>query len=370
MPILNSLAAITLAAFFAMQPPTVFAAPAVLTVADGPAETIAPYVPRFGRSRALIAVVGENSGTVSSDFVIPYGVLTRSGLADVVSVATQPGLLKLGALLVEPDHTTAQFDARYPEGADYVVVPAVTKREDAALLVWVVAQAGKGATMVGICNGSLVLAQAGITRGHRATGHWSTHDMRLKAYPQTQWLKNTRYVADGKLITSAGITAAMPTSIALVEALGGRVRADAIAHGLGVSYWGPRHNSDAFHITVADYVVATKNSYLNATQTVAIGVTEGVDEIALALTAEAYADTLRNDVHLVGKKQTVRTRGGLQLVPDTLKSTGARFDITLSAVDSIPAGQVPDKVLKDIEERYGARTARFVVLDWEYPTSR
>jgi hypothetical protein len=101
-----------------VKPASVASAPAVT-------ERIEPYRPRFGRTRALVAVVGENSATELTDFVIPYGVLSRSGAADVVSVATQPGVLKLRpAVQIQPDTTTDEFDRRYPDGADYVIVPA------------------------------------------------------------------------------------------------------------------------------------------------------------------------------------------------------------------------------------------------------
>ena len=43
------------------------------------AERIEPYQPRVGRTRPLIAVVGENGGTELTDFVIPYGVLRPVG---------------------------------------------------------------------------------------------------------------------------------------------------------------------------------------------------------------------------------------------------------------------------------------------------
>ena len=345
------------------------APPPALNAEVDAAERLPPYVPRFGRTRPLVAVIGENSGTVLSDFVIPYGVLAASSVADVVSVSTQPGILKLGPVQVRADHTAAEFDARFPDGADYVFIPAVTKHEDPVLASWVQSQAAKGATMISICNGALVAAHAGLTRGHRATGHWSTHESRQKAYPDTHWVKNTRYVADGRMVSSAGITAAMPTAVALVEAIAGRARADEVAMRIGLSYWGPKHNSDAFRITAGDYVVGIKNSYLSSTHTVGISVADGIDEMALALTAEAYADTLRNEVHIVAKSPSVRTRGGLLVVPDMLDGQAARLDIRLSGIDSIPAGQVPDKVLKDIAERYGPRTARFVVLDWEYPAA-
>jgi len=370
MTLLHRFLFLSLAVLCATAPVASTSATASASEAESTAtDRIAPYVPRFGRAQPLVAVIGENSGTVLSDFVVPYGVLSASGAADVVSVSTQAGVLKLGPIQVQADQTAAEFDARFPEGADYVFVPAVSRHVDPVLTAWVQSQAAKGATMISICNGSLVLAHAGLTRGHRATGHWSTHESRQKAYPETRWVKNTRYVADGKIVSSAGITAAMPTAVALVEAIGGRDRATDVANRIGLSSWGTKHDSDAFRITASDYIVGFKNTYLNATETVGIPVADGIDEMALALTAEAYSDTLRNDVHLVASAPRVRTRGGLVLVVDTMQAQGKRMDITLPPLDATPPGLVPDKVLKDIAGRYGPRTARFVVLDWEYPTA-
>ncbi len=360
-------------AFFAIQQSTLAAtsspppAPDAV-VAEQALETIAPYVARFGRSRPLIAVVGENAGTVLSDFVIPYGVLAQSGVADVLSVATQTGVLKIAPLTINPDHTVATFDQLYPDGADYVIVPAVAKRDDPTLVAWVAAQARKGATMVSICNGSLVLAKAGITRGHRATGHWSTYRARLADFPGTQWQKDRRYVADRKVISSAGITAAIPLSIALVEAIGGSARAQALAAQLGVGYWGPRHDSDAFSLGLGDWVAALKASLFHAREDLGVPVASGVDEIALALTAEAYDATLRSRVYSVAQSAApVRTRGGLMLVPDRVAGQGQQVDRLLPEWDGTPSGQVPDKILIDIHDRFGAAAARFVVLEWEYP---
>lgn len=333
-----------------------------------PEEKIAPYVARFGRSRPLIAVVGENSSTVLSDYVIPYGVLARSGVADVVSLATQPGLLKLPPLQIQPDSTVAQFDARYPDGADYVFVPAVMKRDDPALIAWVTAQAAKGATMISICNGSIVLANAGLTRGHRATGHWSTYQSRLDKFPDTHWLKNTRYVADGKIVSSAGISAAIPTSIALVEAIAGTARAEALAKSLGVGYWGTKHDSEVFRITFGDGLSAFTSTVFHARQEIGVPVAPGVDEIALALEAEAYSATLRAQVHAIAQSSApVRTRNGLMLVPDQVAGQGKQPDWILPDWDGTPAALVLDKALDDIATRFGKSAARFVVLEAEYP---
>jgi transcriptional regulator GlxA family with amidase domain len=332
-------------------------------------ERIPQFQPRFGRTRPLVAVVGENSGTVVSDFVIPYGVLAQSGVADVVSLGTQPGLLRLSPLTIKPDSTVAEFDKRFPNGADYVFVPAVEKRDDPTLISWVASQASKGATMISICNGAIVLANAGITKGHRATGHWSTYDERVKKFPDTQWIKNIRYVVDGKIVSSAGITAAVPTSLALVEAIAGNEWASQLAQKLGVPEWGTKHNSDQFRFEPGDIFSGIASLTVRSTDSLGLPVMDGVDEIALSLTAEAYTATLRSRVFVLAKtEEPVKTKGGLVVVPDKIVGQGRPLDRVLPEWDNKPSTHALDYAIKDIAERYGRRAARFVALEAEYPS--
>lgn len=117
-----------------------------------------------GRLQPVIAVVGYNGGTELTDFAIPYGVLARSGAAQVLAVATQDGPMTMRpALRIQPQETIAGFDRRFPESADYVIVPAVGKPNDAALVTWITAQSARGATIVSICDGALVVANAAST---------------------------------------------------------------------------------------------------------------------------------------------------------------------------------------------------------------
>ncbi|MEL5993723.1 DJ-1/PfpI family protein [Hymenobacter segetis] len=337
-------------------------------------EQIAPYHARFGRLRPVVAVVGENSGTELTDFVIPYGVLAQSGAVEMVAVATQPGLLTMRpALKLQPEATIQQFDTFFPDGADYVVVPAVVKSADPTLLAWITAQAGKGSTIVSICDGVLVVANTGLLTGHRATGHWATESLRKEKYPATTWLPNTRYVADGKFISSAGISAAMPVSLALVEAIAGTEQAAALARRLGLADWSPRHNSEVFHphfgVNLRALVAVNfTNGWFHARQTIGVPVAPGVDEIALALAMDAYSRTGRSRAYaLAATSAPLPTRHGLRLVPDRLLSDSKALSRMLPALGPEPSAQMLDQALAGISALYGRTTAYGVALDFEYP---
>ena len=337
-----------------------------------PAEEMAPYHARFNRDRPVIAVVAENSGTELVDFVVPYGVLARSGVAEVIAVATREGAVTMRpALQIQPQATIAQFDERYPEGADYVIVPAMVKRKDPALLGWIKAQAEKGSTMVSICDGVMVLAEPGLLQHRRATGHWASESMRRDMYRQTQWVNNSRYVVDGLVASSAGISAAQPMALAIVAAIAGHEVAATVAGGLGAEDWSAAHDSDRFanrHGAILDALIALqlKNRLFHSTQRVGIEIAPGVDEIALALTADAYSRTGRSRVFALSDAP-VLTQHGLTILPARVGAAGPRVDIILPAFDATPPAHVLDQALAGIATRYGRTTADNVASEFEYP---
>src|SRR5437879_518954 len=60
------------------------------------------------RQRPLIAIIGINDATEVTDYLLPYGILRRADVADVVALATEAGPVKLfPALKVEPQATVA-----------------------------------------------------------------------------------------------------------------------------------------------------------------------------------------------------------------------------------------------------------------------
>src|SRR6188768_3555599 len=93
------------------------AAPPVIAQDERDAMIAALKPPK--RQRALIAIIGINNATETTDYLMPYGILRRADVADVVALATRPGPISLFPVLkVEPQATVAEFDAQHPDGAD------------------------------------------------------------------------------------------------------------------------------------------------------------------------------------------------------------------------------------------------------------
>ena len=318
------------------------------------------------RQRPVIAVIGINDATETTDYVMPTGILRRADVADVLLVATGSGPVKLyPALTVEPDVTVAEFDARHPDGADFVIVPAMIRESDPAALQWIKGQSAKGATIIGVCVGVKVVAAAGLLDNKRGTAHWYVLKELREQHPSMQYVPNRRIVADQGVVTTTGITASMPMSLTLIEAIAGRDKAEAVAKDLGVDHWDARHRSDAFKLTLpfALTVMGNRAALWNREQ-LAVEVSPGIDEVSLALVADAWSRTYRSHVlTFAASAEPVATRGGIRIIPDSDRS---QDPVVTTFADRGPA-QALDATLSDITTRYGSRTRYVVAMQLEYP---
>jgi transcriptional regulator GlxA family with amidase domain len=171
-------------------------------------------------------------GAEELDFVGPWEVFTTSRMirddADtVVLVAerTEPVRCAKG-LRVLPDHTLADHPA-----LDVLLVPGGmgTRREvsNPAITSWIKDVAATADWTTSVCTGSLLLHEAGPARGRRVATHFSFEDT-LQARGDITVVRDARYVVDGNLVTSQGVSAGIDMALWLVGALHGREHSRAV----------------------------------------------------------------------------------------------------------------------------------------------
>jgi transcriptional regulator GlxA family with amidase domain len=83
-------------------------------------------------------------------------------------------------------------------------------------LAFVQAIAKRGARVASVCSGAYVLAEAGLLDGRRATTHWQRTGHFVKAYPRVRFEPDRIFTSDGNFWTSAGISAGIDLSLAMV----------------------------------------------------------------------------------------------------------------------------------------------------------
>jgi putative intracellular protease/amidase len=325
------------------------------------------------RQRPLIAIVGINDSTEITDYLVPYGILRRADVADVVALATGPGAMRLypAEIEVEPQGTIADFDAKNPDGADYVIVPQMSRGDDPAALEWIRSQAAKKAIVIGICAGARIVANTGLLDGKRATTHWFYVNGLREQHPELRYVADRRLVVDAGVATTTGITASMPMMLTLIEAISGREKAQAVAQDIGVRNWDARHNSDAFKFT-RDFAITAMGNRLPFWRHEQLGlqIAPGVDEVSLALVADAWSRTYRSrTVTFADTPGALQTRSGISIIPGRVAASWPAQQL-LPAVDDRPPAAALDATLDAIATRYGERTSDFVAMQLEYPVAQ
>jgi transcriptional regulator GlxA family with amidase domain len=103
---------------------------------------------------------------------------------------------------------------------------------DDAQLDWVRSQRASVPLMTSVCTGSLVYAAAGLLAGRPATTYWRSLDKLAQLDPTIELRPNDRFVDDGDLVTSAGISAGIDMALHLVVRLAGVERARQVRQGI------------------------------------------------------------------------------------------------------------------------------------------
>lgn len=159
------------------------------------------------------------------DAIGPYEVLSRLPGARVRFVAMEAGLYKTDTRQLTLVAEDSVADVPRPE---VIVVPGGTGTRDgsaAGLADWVRAAHPSTRWTTSVCTGALILGEAGVLDGLRATTHWLYHDRlrELGAEPTLQ-----RVVEDGKVVTAAGVSAGIDMALTLAERIAGAEAAQLI----------------------------------------------------------------------------------------------------------------------------------------------
>ncbi|GLQ08123.1 transcriptional regulator [Devosia yakushimensis] len=344
-------------------PPGSTAAPMPVPATET-AATLQALAPR--NERPVIAIIGLNDATETTDYLMPAGILRRADIADVQLLATEEGPVSLyPALSVLPDATIAAFDAAHPQGADYVIVPAMSRDDDPAVMAWLREQADKGSTIISVCAGAKVAAAAGLLEGRRGTTHWFYLKELLGEHPGIHYVADRRFVVDGRIASTTGISASIPMALTLIEAIAGRARAEQVADEIGVGQWDASHDSSAFRLT-RPFVTAVMGNVLAFWQReeIDLALTPDFDAVSLALVADAWSRTYRSRaLTSAPDAEPIADRDGIRILPDRIGAAGA----AIAPPGLTKPAAALDATLAEIAGRYGGPTANVVAMQLEYP---
>lgn len=145
----------------------------------------------------------------------------------VVAKANKPVTARNG-LSVNPHQTINDVSQ-----VDMLIVPGGLGTRplihDAEIIDWIRSVSESAEHVMSVCSGALLLAKAGLLHGLKATTHRGAIKLLAELAPDTEVIPDIRFTDNGKVLTSAGISAGIDMSLHMVEKLHGSAVADASA---------------------------------------------------------------------------------------------------------------------------------------------
>ena len=325
--------------------------------------------------RPTAVVITSNRATEISDFLPPYELLAATGAFNVVVVAPEPAPVPLynamqlpSGTVIQPHLSFAGFDSTGIDPALIVVpfLPGYQPGTDQETIDWIAGHAGRDTRLLSICAGAEILAATGLLDGRRATSHHWWIPRLEPRHSDVEWVEGVRYVADGNVITSAGLLAGVDATLATIDRMLGRDAAEAAARQLGyvhVSFL----DQPTFSIASLDLRAVPSAVLRWTSRPVRVELDEGVGETAVASVLEVEGIGLDRLRTVTPHDGAVRSRNGLLFLPTALRVDPSGRQLAPSRLR--PATFPYDAALEALAERQGIPVARAAATNLVYTTS-
>jgi transcriptional regulator GlxA family with amidase domain len=148
----------------------------------------------------------------------------------VVTVAREKGEIASN----QGPKTIAEFGFKDCPPLDLILIPGGfgvrNVLNDTATLDWVRARSAQVEITMSVCNGASILAAARLLEGRPATTNKAYWAPATTPWPNVKWVKHARWVDDGKIVTSSGVSAGIDMTLHVVERLFGPQAAERLAN--------------------------------------------------------------------------------------------------------------------------------------------
>ena len=176
------------------------------------------------------------------DFAGPQEVFTKTDVGgenpfNVYTVAVDTSSFDIQSLIIKPQYSI--FNCPKP---NIIILSGGDSRRvqnDSTVIKWVKEISANAEITMSVCSGASLLLKAGLLEGKDATTHHKAIDRYEARYPATKFHRKTRFVDNGNIITTAGVSAGIDGALHVVEKLYGRDVAAATADFMEYDKWQP-----------------------------------------------------------------------------------------------------------------------------------
>ena len=154
---------------------------------------------------------------------------------EVVMIAQQAGPILAGSMSgAKMPTVNADYSFDDAPALDILLLPGglgtIPELENSLMLDFLSHRAATAKITASVCSGSALLAKAGVLDGHKATSNKQFFSLATSSSDKVDWQQRARWVDDGPVVTSSGVSAGTDMALAIIARLFGQEMAEGIAN--------------------------------------------------------------------------------------------------------------------------------------------
>lgn len=278
-------------------------------------------LPKYDANKPTVAVLLANEVTEVFDFLVPYEMFAMTEAYNVYGVAPDREIKSLtGGLDVVPDYSFDELDTMLGKSPDIIVIPfmpILDEQKYAPVREWIQKHGGANTTLLSICNGAENLADTGLLNGKSAATHWGDVNRLIKKYPEIHWVKDLRYVPQGNIVSSAGLTSGIDATLYVISQQLGESEAKKVADEMKYPSYDYVKNPkmEPFIAGLSDITYILNNAYQWNKVKAGVLLYNGADELDLSAAFDTYgASGTTTMLTVSSRNELIVTKHGLNLV--------------------------------------------------------
>lgn len=250
-------------------------------------------IPNYHPNKPTVAVVLGSPLTEVFDFMVPYEMFAMTDAYNVYAVASDTNVKSLtGGLEIVPHYSFQEMNQLLGKSPDLIVVPympMIDEEKYRPVREWI--QKHATTEILSICSGAMNMADAGLLTGKNSTIHWRIVDQVKKKYPETNWIRDQRYVQEGNMIASAGLTSGMDAVLHVISSQLGESVAEKIAKEFNYPsfHYVNSPKVEPYSIDQSEAIYYLNLAYQFQKQKLGVLLYDGMEEAALTSVFDTYA---------------------------------------------------------------------------------
>jgi AraC family transcriptional activator FtrA len=289
-------------------------------------------IPEHDPNKPTVAVLLGNPTTEVFDFMVPYEMFAMTGAYNVYAVAPDKNVTSLtGGLDLVPHYSFEEMDQLLGKSPDLIVIPfmpMVDQEKYKPVREWI--QKHANTNLLSICSGAENLADTGLLKGKSSTLHWQVFGRAKTQYPETNWIRDQRYViADKNIVSSAGLTSGIDAVLYVISQQLGEPMAEKIAKEMNYpSYHFVKNPKvDPYYMDRSEAILYFNLAFQWNKKKTGVLLYNGMEDGALASIFDTYSASGTTKVYTISDAvQPIVTKHHLNLIARYQISNAPKLD--------------------------------------------